>query len=244
MWWLRSTKIHGHSKVMNQPAIRTLYRPKNGILPFSASQSALLAVSIAAGLAYPIIEGRFGGALDIAAKGLGVASLAIIAALARHWWLAAIMAAGALGDVVLELPGGLVPGGAAFAVGHVMAIWLYRTARDVNASASRAGLAMALVIYGSIMPWFVLPAGSDIAAVTLYAVLLCTMAAAALLSRYPRRWLVTGALLFVVSDTLLIMRLGERLVGSAALHGALVWYSYYLGQLLIFMGVARGVRSQ
>jgi uncharacterized membrane protein YhhN len=89
----------------------------------------------------------------------------------------------------------------------------------------------------------VLPAGSDIGAVTLYAVLLCTMAAAALLSRYPRRWLVAGALLFVVSDTLLIMRMGGRLVGSDALHGALVWYSYYLGQLGIFVGVIRGPRA-
>jgi uncharacterized membrane protein YhhN len=85
-----------------------------------------------------------------------------------------------------------------------------------------------------------LPAGSDLAAVTIYAVLLCTMAAAALLSRYPRRWLVTGALLFVISDTLLIMRMGDRLVGTAALHGALVWYSYYAAQLLIFIGVWRG----
>jgi uncharacterized membrane protein YhhN len=199
---------------------------------------------VAAGLVYPLIEGRFGGWPDIATKAICVALLAVAAAVARQWWLAAIMAAGALGDALLELPGGLVPGGAAFAIGHVMAIGLYRRARDADASPLRPGSAAALVVYGSIMPWAVLPAGSDIAAVTLYAVLLCTMAAAALLSRYPRRWLVTGALLFVLSDTLLIMRLGNWLVGSAALHSALVWYSYYAAQLLIFIGVSRGVRRR
>jgi uncharacterized membrane protein YhhN len=229
---------------MNQPGISTFHQPGTGSFRFSAAQSALLVASIIAGLAYPMIEGRFGGWPDIAAKGICVAALALAAGMGRHWWLAAIMAAGALGDVLLELPGGLVPGGAAFAAGHVMAIRLYRAARDARASALRAGSAAALVVYGSMMPWVVLPAGSDIAAMTLYALLLCTMAAAALLSRYPRRWLVTGALLFVISDTLLIMRMGERLVGSEALHGALVWYSYYAAQLLIFAGVWRGVRRQ
>jgi uncharacterized membrane protein YhhN len=226
---------------MNQPGISTFRQHGAGSFRFGTAQSALLVASIIAGLAYPMIEGRFGGWPDIAAKGICVAALALAAAMARHWWLAAIMAAGALGDVLLELPGGLVPGGAAFAAGHVMAIRLYRAARDARASALRAGSAAALVVYGSMMPWAVLPSGSDLAAVTLYAVLLCTMAAAALLSRYPRRWLVTGALLFVISDTLLIMRMGGRLVGSEALHGALVWYSYYAAQLLIFAGVWRGV---
>jgi uncharacterized membrane protein YhhN len=242
MWWLRSTKIHGQSKVMNRPAIRTPYRRDTGVLRFTAGQSAVLAVSIIAGLVYPMVEGRFGGLTDIAAKGICVAALALVAAMARHWWLAAIMAAGALGDVLLELPGGLIPGGAAFAAGHVIAIGLYRRARDADASALRAGLAAALVVYGAMMPWAVLPAGSQLAMVTIYALLLCTMAAAAVLSHYPRRWLVGGALLFVASDTLLIMRLGDRLLGSAALHGALVWYSYYLGQLGIFLGVVRGPR--
>jgi uncharacterized membrane protein YhhN len=229
---------------MNQPGISTFHQPGTGYFRFSQAQSALLMVSIVAGLAYPMVEGRFGGWPDMAAKGICVAALAMAAAMGRHWWLAAIMAAGALGDVLLELPGGLVPGGAAFAAGHVMAIRLYRAARDASASALRGAIAAALVVYGSLMPWAVLPAGSDIAAVTLYAVLLCTMAAAALLSRYSRPWLLTGAMLFVLSDTLLIMRMGGRLVGSEALHGALVWYSYYAAQLLIFAGIWRGVRRQ
>jgi uncharacterized membrane protein YhhN len=226
---------------MNQPAIRTPYRRESRFFALTAGQSAVLAISIVAGLVYPVIEGRFGAIPDIAAKGICVALLAVAAAMARQWWLAAIMAAGAVGDVLLELPGGLVPGGAAFAAGHLMAIRLYSAARD--AAAARRQTLLALVVYGAFMPVIVMPDGADIRAVTLYAVLLCTMAAAALCSRYPRRWLVTGALLFVISDTLLIMRMGGRLLGSEALHGALVWYSYYLGQLGIFAGVIRGPRA-
>jgi uncharacterized membrane protein YhhN len=98
--------------------------------------------------------------------------------------------------------------------------------------------AAALVGYGAAMPLLLMPAGAAVAQVTLYSLLLCSMAAAALLSRFPRQWLAAGAILFVMSDTLLIMRLGGHLVGGAGLHGALVWYLYYLGQFGIFIGVA------
>lgn len=225
---------------MNRPIFSTLYRHKAANHLLSPRQSALLAVSIAAGLAYPMIEGRFAPGFDIAAKGLGVAMLALVAALARHWWLAAIMGAGALGDVLLELPGGLVPGGAAFAMGHVMAIILYTVMRRNGSTLAEWLIATGVFAYGLVMPWLVMPAGSAIAAPTLYSALLCAMAATALLSRFRRDRLALGAMFFVVSDTLLIMRLGGGLVGSEGLHGTLVWYSYYLAQLGIFLGVSQG----
>ena len=88
------------------------------------------------------------------------------------------------------------------------------------------------------MPQLVLPAGAPAGGPMLYAVLLCTMAATALLSRFARPWTGIGGLLFVVSDTLLFMRLGGTLIGGATLHGLLVWYSYFAGQMLIFTGIA------
>jgi uncharacterized membrane protein YhhN len=100
--------------------------------------------------------------------------------------------------------------------------------------------ALALIGWGLVMPTLVSPPGTPVGALMLYSVLLCGMAAALLLSRFPRL-AVVGALLFVVSDTLLIMRLGGRLVGGESVHGMLVWLTYYLGQLLIFVGVANGL---
>jgi uncharacterized membrane protein YhhN len=205
---------------------------------FSPLQMVLVLVSLAAGLLYPLVEGRFGPVADIFAKGAGVAALALAALAGNRLWLAAIMAAGAAGDVLLELPGGLIIGGGAFAAGHAIAIVYYSRNRRPALSRSDWLTAAALVGYGAVMPALVMPTGAAVGQITLYSILLCGMAAAASLSRFPRQWLALGALLFVISDTLLIMRLGGRLIGGAVLHGALVWYFYYLGQFGIFVGVA------
>ncbi len=209
----------------------------------SPGPAALVLVSLAAGLAYPAIVGRFGAAIDVIAKGSAVLPLAIAALLlpvrgAR--WLAAIMAAGAIGDMLLALPGGFIAGGAAFAAGHALATALYWRHRRPRPGLADRIAAFALVGWGVAMPALLLPPQAPHAGLAVYAVLLCVMAATALGSDFPRR-LGIGALLFVASDSLLVMRLGGHLVGGADVHGLLVWYSYYAGQLLIFAGVAAGL---
>jgi len=199
----------------------------------------MIGVSIAAGAAYPLIEGHFGVASDVLAKGAGVAALAVAALFGRNFWLAAIMAAGALGDVLLELPGLFIAGAAAFATGHVTAIVFYSRHRRAGLGRGDRFTAAALILYGLMMPGLLTPAGIPSGLTTLYSVLLCGMAAACLISRYRAPWAGAGALLFVISDTLLIMRLGGTLIGGPFAHGLAVWYSYYAGQLLIFLGVVR-----
>ena len=67
------------------------------------------------------------GTLHIAWKGAGVGLLAVWAALnARSrdgWLLAAVLALGALGDVLLETAG-LTAGAVAFLAGHAVAVFL------------------------------------------------------------------------------------------------------------------------
>lgn len=200
----------------------------------------LILGSLVAGLAYPVLEDALNPVSAIIAKGLGVSLLALAALLLPgQRWLAAIMAAGAVGDIVLELPNGLVPGGASFAVGHVIAMLFYaRNRRQPAVPVANIGAA-ALILYGLGMPALVLPAGTPMGALMLYAVLLCGMAAGTLISRFPLALTAAGALLFVVSDTFLVMRLGGRIVGSPVLHGLIVWYTYYLGQFGIFAGIVR-----
>ena len=219
-------------------------------LPHSANPTTegwrriLILLSVAAGMAYPLLDSRFGDPADIVLKGLGVGALALAALAApRAPWLAAIMALGALGDVLLELPGLFVAGGAAFAAGHGVGITFYLRHRRIAPTIAARVAAVALIGYGFAMPALVLPAGMPNGALTLYSVLLCGMAAAALLSGFPRRLATVGALLFVASDTLLVMRLGGRLLGGAELHCLMVWYAYYLGQLLIFLGISQGARD-
>jgi uncharacterized membrane protein YhhN len=211
-----------------------------------AAERWLLALSLLAGLTYPFLDDRFGLVADATLKGLGVAALALAAFINKgkgFRWLAAIMAAGALGDILLEVPGGLFIGGGSFALGHCLSIGFYGGNRRLPMQAWARIAAALLILYGLAMPTLVTPAGTPVGAETLYSVLLCGMAAAMLLSRFAWPLGAAGALLFVLSDTFLIMRLGGRLVGGATVHGLIVWYSYYLGQLLIFLGVARGLRA-
>ena len=203
-----------------------------------AAPRTLIIASLAAGLFYPLLEDRVGLFSGIVAKGLGVGLLALAAALIpRQRVLAAIMAAGALGDILLELPDGLVPGGASFALGHVIATIFYARNRRQPALPSATIASVALILYGLAMPALVLPTGAPLGALTLYAVLLCGMAAGTLISRFPLRLTAIGALLFVLSDTFLVMGLGGRFVVSPALQGLIVWYAYYIGQFGIFAGV-------
>ena len=237
-WSLRSAKIHAPDTIMFTPSLSApRYRP---------IFNALLLASLAAGAALPFIDKALPPFAMVTVKGLGVGLLAVAAALLaspRRWWLAAIMGAGALGDVLLEIPGLFLAGAAAFAIGHVIASIFYLRDPDRNAGTGRRIAAAALILWGLAMPVLVSPPGTPVGALALYSVLLCGMAAALLLSAFPRLALV-GALLFVVSDTLLIMRLGGRLIGDSFVHGLLVWFTYYFGQAMIFFGVARGLSKQ
>jgi uncharacterized membrane protein YhhN len=210
---------------------------------FGTPVLALLAASLVAGLVYPFLDAGLSLAASVTAKGAGVSLLALAALMLRareRYWLATIMTAGALGDIFLALPGLFFVGAGAFAIGHVVAMLFYIRNRSDSAGGVERLAALALIGWGLAMPTLVSPPGTPVGALMLYSVLLCGMAAALLLSRFPRLGVV-GAILFIVSDTLLIMRLGGRLVGGESVHGLLVWLTYYLGQLLIFIGVAAGL---
>jgi uncharacterized membrane protein YhhN len=210
-------------------------------------QRLLLAISLAAGLLYPFLQHRFGPVADVYLKGLAVGALALAAALTpgSGWkWLAVILGLAALGDMLLELDGGMTKGAAAFAAGHVVAIVFYLRHRRPGVTIFGQLFAAALVGFGFAMPGLLLLPEEPLLPPTVYSVLLCTMAATAWLSRFPRRWTALGALLFVISDTFLMMRMGGLTINGDAGHGRIVWYSYYLGQLLIFVGVGIGLARE
>jgi uncharacterized membrane protein YhhN len=215
-----------------------------------APSGFLLAVSLIAGIAYPLVSlwliAGFGIAADAAGKGVAVTALALAAggrAWPGHWWLAAIMAAGATGDILLAIPGLFIAGGAAFAIGHLLATVFYMQQKSAVAAAWHRVAAAALIGWGLLMPNLLMPGGAPVGALMLYGVLLGGMAAAALLSRFDRRLVAAGAVLFVISDTLLVARLGGHFAGYPRFAELAVWYSYYAAQLLVFTGVARGLVS-
>jgi uncharacterized membrane protein YhhN len=185
--------------------------------------------ALVAGTSY-FIATRIGfqGADMTAWKGAGVGLLALWAA--RHaegrdgWTIAAVLAFGAAGDVLLETHG-LIAGAVAFLIGHLIAVGLYVAHR-------RMGLG--IVAGGAVMIAGVAYAIAGDVGVAVYSLGLGAMAGAAWASDFPRP-VAIGAALFVLSDLLIFARLGP-LAGSA-IPDWLVWPAYFAGQALIAHGV-------
>lgn len=201
----------------------------------SAAARWTLVASVIAGVTYVATwKLALTPALETAWKGAGVALLAAHAALRARsldgWLLVAVMALGAGGDVLLETHG-LTVGAISFLLGHLAASGLYLRHR-------RPGLPAPLILIPVVVAIaFVLPKDRGAAAgIAFYSLFLSTMAATALISRFPRKTVGLGALMFVVSDLLIFARLGPLPDNLAT--GLGVWGLYYFGQMLICVGVA------
>ena len=207
---------------------------------------AVLIASILVGVSYVAAWDRgLPQAAELTWKGLSVGLLAVYAALnARNldgWLLVAVMAFGALGDVLLGAAG-LTVGALAFLAGHLVAIGLYLRNRRPSPTRSQVALAIVLVPAVVIVA-FLLPADRATApGVAVYSLGLALMAATAWLSRFPRYRVGAGALMFVVSDLLIFGRGGPWPDSFAV--GLAVWGLYYFGQMLICVGVVKTLNAE
>jgi len=210
-----------------------------------AEKRPWLLASLLAGISYYFVrDGQIPGLYLMAWKGAGVALLALYA-LARHKGadsrqIAAVMAFGALGDVLIELV--LEWGAVAFLIGHLIAIYLYWRHRRARLSPSQklAGIAFAALIPAIS---FMLPADRAAApGVALYALGLGLMTAAAWTSSFPRYRVGLGAVMFAVSDLLIFARIGP--MAQSPLPNLLIWPLYYFGQFLICTGVVGELRRR
>jgi uncharacterized membrane protein YhhN len=166
--------------------------------------------------------------------GLGLLALwAALAARSRDGWLiAAVLAFGTIGDVLLEF--GRVAGGVAFLAGHLTAILLYRL--NARGRGGVVGVAIALAV----------PVTADLLTrdlgTALYALGLGGMAGSAWASRFRRDRVALGALLFASSDLLIFAQ--DRLLAGSALPHLLIWPLYFGGQALIAYGVVTTLRCE
>ena len=181
---------------------------------------------------------------DLAWKGTGVGLLAVYAATQARsldgWLLTAVMTFGMLGDVLLGV--NLYIGAGAFLIGHLVAIGLYLRNRRMEISRGQRALAIVMVPAATAIA-FLLPfdrAGAPVAA--LYALGVSVMAATAWTSRFPRFRVGLGAMMFLVSDLLIIGRSGP--LPDNLPIGLVVWGLYYFGQLLICVGVVGALKPK
>ena len=203
----------------------------------------VLIASVLAGVSYVAAWGlHLPPALELTWKGLGVGLLALYAALKARsldgWLLVGVMAFGTLGDVLLGAAG-LTVGAVAFLIGHLIAIGLYRRNRRPTLSPSQLALAVILVP-ATVTIAYLLPADrAGAPGVAFYSLGLSLMAAMAWTSRFHRFRVGIGALMFLVSDLLIFGRAGP--LPDSFLVGLAIWGLYYVGQLLICVGVTEGL---
>nr|WP_281422957.1 lysoplasmalogenase family protein [Sphingomonas colocasiae] len=205
----------------------------------------MVALSIAFGLSYiPVLGLSWSSDIGTVWKGAGVALLAVAAAVEARgrdgWLLASMLALGALGDVLLEIAG-LTAGALAFMAAHIVAITLYLANRRPALAPSQLILALAVVPLGTFIAWSLPADRAQAGGVGLYALFVAAMAGAAWASRFPRLRTGIGAMMFLVSDLLIFARMGA--FEGAIWIGTAIWLLYYLGQLLIFLGVARSLTA-
>ena len=205
-------------------------------MALDSTNRVLLGVSVAAALVYS----GFGGVL---AKGLTVSTLAVIAFRSRQPLLGVALGFGSLGDVLLDLdPRRLfVFGLGAFLLGHLTYIVLFVRRRWSIGTAPRLATVAMLLVYIVAFSWWLTPSLGALA-VPVYAYMgaITLMAISAVGAGFRRPWVVAGAILFVVSDSIL---------GAAkfAVHGPfpgrdfLVWSTYCLAQYAIALGYLTGV---
>jgi uncharacterized membrane protein YhhN len=205
---------------------------------------AILIAAILAGASY-LFADHFGatGAAAILWKGAGVGLLALWCAVqAREldgWLIAAVMAFGALGDVLLEAVG-LSVGAGAFIIGHVIAMLLYFRNRRPTLRYSQRLLA-GLVVPLSVFVAATLVTDDQKVSIAAYTAFVSDMAASAWISRFPRYRTGIGAMMFLASDLLIFARMGP-LAASGWVSPA-IWVLYFGGQLLIAVGVVSTLRT-
>ena len=188
-----------------------------------------------------VMDGKVGGSWLALWKGAGVGFLAVYAAhrgVGRDGALiAVVMALGALADVVLEFS--FIIGGAIFAMGHLVAIWLYMSNRRPSTTGSQKMAGVALLFGTPILAALLIYPLENWALVALYALVVGAMGGAAWTSSFPRYRVGVGAVLFVVSDLIIFARESGQLPGEIAEW--LVWPLYFAGQFLIATGVVQTV---
>ena len=152
--------------------------------------------------------------------------------------LGAMFLLAALGDMAIEWD--FIAGAIFFFGYHMIAIALYLRHPREAASGSQKAAAVAMLLATPAIFWLV-PADRAMAWPTaLYGLALGGMAACAWLSAFSRYRVGVGAVLFLASDLLIVAGMGP-LMGER-LHQWLIWPLYYLGQLLICLGVIDRLR--
>lgn len=189
----------------------------------------------------------YGPTISAVIKGSAVGLLAIFVLIStqslNHIILFLALCASVAGDVLLALPidNAFVKGLSAFLVAQILFIILYLKNRMPFEDLSMMRLSVAGFLWATaVISIFILfpHLGELLVPVIIYSVALVGMATAALLTKFPVKLVGLGAILFVISDSVLGAR---QFLTVPDFTGYIVWATYYLAELLMTLGVMLSV---
>ena len=204
---------------------------------FNISERQWLSLSLACSTLYFITKSWQPFPGSVALKALSIAPLAVMAFQslpnADNWLLGSALSFACLGDILLDLPGNyFVQGLGAFLVTQMLYATLF--ARNWQRPLRMTALGIVVFLFSITLTIWMLPSlGKLTIPVLVYIGALTLMAEAAILANFKQRWIVYGALLFLLSDSLIGV---NRFKLALPLREYLVWATYYLGQCGITLG--------
>jgi uncharacterized membrane protein YhhN len=201
------------------------------------TRAIALILSVAASLAYLFLARSIPFPAHVVVKGLPVALLGVVALHVRHSILATALLLSSLGDVLLDLgPSNFLPGLAAFLTAHLIyTVMFLRHRAQANPASTQWLWPVLLTVYGICIGAWLAPSLAQMRTpVFCYIAAIVAMAATASQAQYRSRWVFPGALLFLISDSVLgVSRFKMQIPWS----DFLIWTTYYAGQCAIALGV-------
>jgi len=222
---------------------------------FGVRDQWLLLLSIGSSAAYLATRGVQPFPGSVVLKGLGMAPLAVLTfrvlgkveratgetgrpGLRDSQLLAAALTLSCLGDVLLHLGSrryaGLAVG--AFLLAHVAYIVLFTRSwvRPLRPRRLELALTAAVLVYSVMVTgWLSTRVGDYAVPVIIYGVAITAMAVSAILAGFSTPFVWIGAMLFLISDSLIA---AGRFNTALPLAAYLIWPAYYLGQYGIAIG--------
>jgi uncharacterized membrane protein YhhN len=152
--------------------------------------------------------------------------------------LAMALAFCSLGDVLLDLdpPHLFLKGLFAFLVAHFIYILLFvrNWTRPLRPRGWQLGMTAVVLTYSMLLSHWLSPNLGTIAGpVMLYVCAITVMVVAAFLVKFSKPWVYSGAILFLLSDSIIAV---SKFKTPVFMRDYLVWATYYLGQYGISIG--------
>jgi uncharacterized membrane protein YhhN len=214
--------------------------------------AGLLLLSVVCSVAYPAMRASWPAA-SVVLKASSIAPLAVLAfrVLGRadrdvtprraNAILATALTLSCAGDIFLAVDPRRYFGHAlgAFLLAHLAYILLFVRSwpRPLRPSRRQLILTALVLVYGLLMTSWLAPGFGRLAVpATVYAGAITAMTVSAVLAGFSRPYVLIGAILFLISDSLIAV---ARFKPGWSAAGYLVWPTYYLGQYGISIGFLR-----